>query len=70
MTRDEYIQQVEAVLNEHTARAAGRLSAVLALVPPKAQRIEIQIFVDQDGEGLLDIRVGLVGPDLFRLLAP
>ena len=67
MTRDDYIQQIDAVLNEHTARAASRLGAALANVPPNAQKAEIEIFVDQDGEGLLDVRVALVGPDLFVL---
>jgi Family of unknown function (DUF6389) len=67
MTRDEYIRRVEAVLNEHTARAASRLAAALGVVPPKAQKAEIEIFVDQDEEGLLNVRVGLVGPDLFVL---
>ena len=67
MTREEYIQQVKAVLDAHTERAANRLAAALAAVPPKAQKVEIQIFVDQDGEGFLDVRVGLVGPDLFVL---
>ncbi len=59
MTRDEYIQQVEAVLNEHTAQAASRLSAALALVPPRTQEAEIEIFVDEDGEGFLNVQLGL-----------
>ena len=67
MTRDEYIQQVEGVLSKHTGQAATRLAAALALVPPKARKVEIEIFVDQDGEGLLDVRVSLDGPDLFVL---
>jgi hypothetical protein len=67
MTREEYIQRVESVLSEHTVRAASRLGAALARVPSKAQKVEIEIFVDQDGEGFLDVRVGLVGPDLFVL---
>ena len=67
MTRDDYIQQVEAVLNEHTERAAIRLGTALSHAPPKTQKAEIEIFVDQDGEGFLDVRVGLVGPDLSVL---
>ncbi|WP_395737156.1 DUF6389 family protein [Prosthecobacter sp.] len=67
MTRDEYIQHVEAVLGEHTESATSRLAAALIDVPPKVQKVEIQIFVDQDGEGFLDVRVELVGPDLFVL---
>ena len=67
MTRDDYIHRVEAVLSEHTAQAAHRLSEALARVPSTAQKAEIQLFVDQDGEGFLDVRVSLVGPDLFVL---
>ena len=67
MTRDDYIRQVGAVLNEHTARVASRFGAALARVPPSAQKAEIEIFVDQDGEGFLGVRVALVGPDLFAL---
>ena len=67
MTRDEYIQQVERVLSEHTAQAATQLAASLALVPPKTRKVDIEIFVDQDGEGFLDVRVSLDGPDLFVL---
>jgi hypothetical protein len=67
MTREEYIQQVEAVLTEYTERGARQLEAALALVPPKARKVEIEIFVDQDGEGFLDVRVGLEGPDLYIL---
>ncbi len=67
MTRDDYILRVEAVLSEHTTQAAHRLSEALARVPPTAQQAEVQVFVDQDGEGFLDVRLSLVGPDLFVL---
>jgi hypothetical protein len=54
-------------LEAHTDNAASQLIQALALVPPQAKRITIDIFVDQDGEGFLTIRVGLDGPDLFVL---
>lgn len=66
-TRDEYIQSVRAVLAAHTERAASQLSAALALVPQKTKRVTIDICTDQDGEGLLHVRVGLEGPDLVVL---
>jgi Family of unknown function (DUF6389) len=55
MTRDECIQRVDEVLSKHTGQAATQLPATLALVPSKARKVEIEIFVDQDGEGLLDV---------------
>ncbi len=67
MTRDEYVERVNAVLEAHRQRAASELRAALALVPPKARRITLDIDVDQDGEGFLDVRVGLEGPDLYVL---
>lgn len=67
MTRDKYIKEVGTVLEAHRPHAATELAAALALVPPKAKRITLDIFVDQDGEGFLDVRVGLDGPDLHVL---
>jgi len=67
MTRDEYIQQVQAILTEHTAQAVARLSSALKVVPSTARKVVIEIFVDQDGEGFLDVRVALDGPDLVAL---
>jgi hypothetical protein len=67
MTRDEYIQRVQHVLAEHTATAASRLSAALTLVPAKTRNVAIEIFVDQDGEGCLDVQVTLEGPDHYFL---
>jgi hypothetical protein len=70
MTRDEYINQVEAVLIGYTEQAAKRLEAVFPRVPAEARKIEIEIFVDQGGEGFLDVQVSLDGPDLFVLNRP
>jgi hypothetical protein len=70
MTRDEYINQVEAVLIGYTEQAAKRLEAVFPRVPAEARKIEIEIFVDQGGEGFLDLQVSLDGPDLFVLNRP
>jgi hypothetical protein len=67
MMRDEYIQQVQDVLSGHSEQAAARLTAALTLVSENARKVLIEIFVDQDGEGFLDVRVSLDGPDLFAL---
>lgn len=67
MTRDEYINEVNVVLEAHREYASSELLAVLALVPPKATLITFDIFVDQDGEGFLGVSVGLDGPDLYVL---
>jgi hypothetical protein len=67
MTREKYIQEVDGVLAGYTEQAADRLGKALALVPPKTRSVEIVIFIDQDGEGFLEVRVSLDGPDLFIL---
>jgi len=67
MTQDEYVRNVDTVLNAHADRARLRLTQALSVVPPQARRITIDIFVDQGGEGFLTVRVGLDGPDLYVL---
>ncbi len=67
MTREEYVNAVESVLEAHRQVAQSELAAVFNLVPPKTKRMTIDIFIDQDGEGFLSVRVGLEGPDLFVL---
>jgi hypothetical protein len=67
MTREEYIQKVEAVLNQYSHQAASRLAATFADLPPKTRKVNIEIFIDEDGEGFLTVRVVLDGPDLYVL---
>ena len=67
MTRDEYARQVDLILEAHQQSAKARLDAALALIPAEATRITFEIFVDQDGEGFLDVRLGLDGPGLYGL---
>ncbi|HTV54876.1 MAG TPA: DUF6389 family protein, partial [Terriglobia bacterium] len=67
MTRDEYARQVERILEAHQESAKAKLVDALALIPAEATRMTFEIFVDQDGEGFLDVRVGLDGPGLYGL---
>jgi hypothetical protein len=67
MTRDEYIREVGRILEGHHESAKSQLIAALALIPPAANRIAFDIFVDQDGEGFLDVRLGVDGPGLYGL---
>jgi hypothetical protein len=67
MTVDEYGQEVESVLRAHTQVAASRFSAALKLIPPEAKELVVDIHVDQGGEGFLDVRLNLVGPNLYVL---
>src|SRR6516162_1937077 len=67
MTREEYARQVDRILEAHQEGAKAQLMAALALIPAEAKRITFEIFVDQDGEGFLDVRLGLDGPGLYGL---
>jgi hypothetical protein len=67
MTEDEYTCEVEKILADHIEPAARKLTALLPLVPENTRQIEINILVDQGGEGFLDVRVSLDGPDLYVL---
>jgi hypothetical protein len=73
LTQDEYEQRVMLVLSQHTDAAASQLSRALGLLPDGSKEVAIEIFVDQDGEGFLDVQVGVRGPDLYvlnRVIAP
>lgn len=67
MTRDEYIVAVDTVLQPRTRDAAAVLGHALKLLPAKTRSVELMIFVDDDGEGFLNVQVYLEGPDLFIL---
>lgn len=67
MNEREYIDAVNAVLVQHTERAATRLRIALDAMPPKTRGVAIAVFVDQGTEGFLSVRVTLSGPDLYVL---
>ena len=67
MTELEYVTKVRSILNEHSADAKAQLTKLPELLPEKTKAIEITIFMDQDGEGFLTVRIALVGPDLYVL---
>ena len=67
MDEPEYVTEVMAVLGRHVDEARARLAKLSGLLPATAKSMEIVIFIDQDGEGFLDVRASLVGPDLYVL---
>jgi len=67
MTQKEYSEKVRSVLFEHSTVSRERLLSCLSKVPSKAESGNIQIFVDQDGEGFLDVRFYFEGPDWSSL---
>lgn len=67
MDESEYIAEVMDVLGQHVDEARVRLAKLSGLLPVTAKSMEIVIFIDQDGEGFLDVKAALVGPDLCVL---
>lgn len=67
MNQSEYRDAVVAVLEDHRARVSRQLEIVASRIPPRTKKAIIAVYVDQDGEGFLDIRVHLDGPDLYVL---
>jgi hypothetical protein len=63
MSESEYIKDVQAILRAHTDEARSMLSRLPGRLPTKATAIELLVFVDQDGEGFLDVRVSLAGSE-------
>ena len=69
MTREDYIQAVQQVLASIVSDARQRITACFQLIPAAATGASFDVFVDQDGEGFLDVRVSLEGRDLVPLNA-
>ena len=67
MNQLEYQQAIRTVLARSTEKAKGRIEAISPKIPPSAKQALVTVYIDQDGEGLLDIRMQLDGPDLYVL---
>lgn len=67
MERDEYIDAVKRVLEASTSSARAKLVAAIPLIPTTTKDVSLEIFVDQDGEGFLEVQLSLDGPDLYVL---
>jgi hypothetical protein len=67
MTSEDYCNEVRQVLATLRSTALDQVKACLSKLPSRATAISFLIFVDQDGEGALDVMVSLNGPDLAAL---
>ena len=67
MDEASYIAAVREVLDTLTDGALAQVKRCFAQIPATARAVVFDIFVDQDGEGFLDIHVRLEGPDLAVL---
>jgi hypothetical protein len=67
MTKDDYLKEVREVLATLQPQALDQIKACLSKLPSQTTAVSFLIFVDQDGEGALDVRISLDGPDLAIL---
>ena len=65
MTEVEYTTEVRSILDGHTREARSQLAKLPSLLPNSTKSIDLMIFIDQDGEGFLTVRISLNGPDLY-----
>jgi hypothetical protein len=67
MIKQEYIELVTKALNAEAESIKTKFGNVISNPPAKATGIDVFTFTDQDGEGVLDIRVSMVGPEVYVL---
>lgn len=67
MTEAEYVDQLQAVLSQHSTAAAARIANLLKAIPAEAKQLDLEIFPGQDEDGFFTIRASLDGPDLYVL---
>lgn len=67
MKQSEYIQAVSVVLDAFSEDVRKKIGDLGPRIPASTRNAEITIYVDDDGEGFLSVRVQLDGPDLYVL---
>lgn len=67
MTKKEYVDDVTRVLSRWSEDTKKKIEFLAERIPANARKAEITIFLDQDGEGSLNISMALEGPDLYVL---
>jgi hypothetical protein len=70
MEENKYINEVNRVLDFHSEAIKERFLGAIELFPETTVSADVYVFVDQDGEGFLTIRIPLNGPDLYVLNKP
>lgn len=65
MTENEFIAELSASLANHSDIAREQLRKLLASLPNRATRLDLEVFPAQDGDGFFTIRASVDGPDLY-----
>ncbi|WP_345351169.1 DUF6389 family protein [Rhodococcus olei] len=67
MDAAEYRAELRRILDAASAGVAGRLLKIGDAATDRTEAVEIDVFVDQDGEGPFDVWARFVGADAFTL---
>jgi hypothetical protein len=65
MSEEEFIAQLLASLEKHSDTARETILRLLASLPQKVARLDLEVFPSQDGDGFFTIRASVDGPDLY-----
>jgi len=66
MNKEDYSQSVQNILQNSSEDVINRLIYFLSIIPKKVNCVLIYIFIDQDGEGFLNIRCDVEGIDSYK----
>ncbi|MFD6067632.1 DUF6389 family protein [Amycolatopsis lurida] len=70
MDQDEYRHRLRRVLDTRSDDVATRLRVIVEAIGDTVERLEIEVFPDQDGEGTFDVWARFEGPDSYVLNKP
>ncbi|EMI46296.1 DUF6389 family protein [Rhodopirellula sp. SWK7] len=65
MTESEFIAELTAALDRQSEPVRAQLPQLLAALPERATRLDLEIFPAQDGDGFFTVRASVDGPDLY-----
>lgn len=65
MTESEFTAELSSLLAQHSDAVRTKLPLLLASLPERATRLDLQVFPAQDGDGFFTVRASVDGPDLY-----
>lgn len=73
MNETQFENELTKELAKHSGAAMGMITSLLKIIPETAERLNFEIFPNQDGDGFFSIRANVDGPNLStinRAVAP
>lgn len=60
-------EELSSELAKHSGSIASSLKELFAKLPENTREIHIEVFANQDGDGMFSVYVSLEGPDMYVL---